>query len=94
MKSSIAAPSFRNSGIRDDVERLLGFAGDPLLDLIRGADRHRALGDDDLEPVHRLGDAPGRRLDIFKVGVPVGPWGVPTAMNTICDFLTAAAGRW
>ena len=61
MKSSIAEPSRRNSGLRDHGELVLaaGPLAHDLLDHLAGADRHRALGDDDLVAVQVLADRLG-----------------------------------
>ncbi len=46
-KSSIAAPSLRNSGFETTSNGCVVTFGDHLADLVRGADRHGALVDDD-----------------------------------------------
>ena len=47
MKSSIAAPSLRNSGLETTSNACLVDRGDLRADLVRGAHRHGALVDDD-----------------------------------------------
>ena len=72
LKSSIAAPSRRNSGIGDDGEVGLRPGGaDDLLDGVAGADRDRRFGH-----YHRIagegrGDLAGGGVDIAQVGMAV-----------------------
>jgi hypothetical protein len=61
LKSAIAAPSRRNSGIGDDGDLRIGpcLADDPL-DLVAGADRHGRLGNKHREAIDGFRDLPRR----------------------------------
>jgi hypothetical protein len=87
MKSSTAAPSFRNSGLDTTLkgcDTAFGqFVGDAACTLSAGADRHRALVDDDLVVGHQPGRCRGRGQHVLRSAEPSSPGGVPTAMNWI-----------
>jgi hypothetical protein len=54
LKSSIAAPSRRNSGLETTANSASGARlADDALDLVAGADRHGRFGDDHGEAVER-----------------------------------------
>ncbi len=93
MKSSIAAPSFRNSGFETTSNGVRGRARDDRgAHFVRGADRHGALVDDDPVAVHRRADLLGHR-EHGRAGRPRRPSlsGVPTAMKQIAAPRTASA---
>ena len=94
MKSSTAAPCFRNSGLLTTLNGCVVSRRDDLADLFGGADRHGALVDDDPVAVHRAGRcrAP-RRARAARSAEPSSPCGVPTAMNTICERRDRLAAR-
>jgi hypothetical protein len=72
LKSSIAAPSRRNSGLETTAKSASGLPRDDPLDLVAGADRHGRLGDDDGEALDQLAAMVARRLiDIGEVGMAV-----------------------
>ena len=48
---------------------------EPLLDLIGSAHRNRALGNDDLERVHRLRDNRDRGVHVLQICLAVGALG-------------------
>ena len=73
MKSSTAAPSFRNSGFDatandSSTPRRAQLGGDRLADTIRGADRHRRLVDDHLGLDHARTDVARGRDHVLHVG--------------------------
>jgi len=68
MKSSIAAPCFRNSGIADDAEGLRRLAGDHVPHFRRRAHRHGALVDDDGVLVEGLADRFRHREHMLQIG--------------------------
>jgi hypothetical protein len=55
-------------GVADDAERVGGLAPDDLAHLPGRAHGHRALVDDDLEPVHRMGDLARHAEDVLQIG--------------------------
>ena len=71
----MAEPSRRNSGLQTTAEIDRAEAGGVARcrHPVAGADRHRALVDDDQRVVHRLGDAVGRRAHVLQVGLPATP---------------------
>ena len=91
MKSSIAAPCFRNSGLLTTLKGMSRFAPDHLAHLLRRANRHRALVDDDLVAIHRTADVTGDFEHVLRSAEPSSPCGVPTAMNTTAESRTAFA---
>ena len=73
MKSSTAAPSFRNSGFETTAKststpRVRQFARRSAPHLVGRADRHRALVDDDLVVGHVPADAARRGQHVLQVG--------------------------
>ena len=72
LKSSIAEPSRRNSGLETTSKSASGRAARMMrLDLVAGADRNRRFGDDDGEAVHRRGDLARRCMDIGQIGMAI-----------------------
>ena len=91
MKSSTAAPCLRNSGLLTTLNGCVVSAAIDGVHLLRRADRHGALVDDDLVLVHRAADR--RRATsstCVRSAEPSSPCGVPTAMKTISAAWTAA----
>ena len=72
LKSRIAAPSRRNSGLEATTTSAvrIGLADDPL-DLVAGADRHGRFGDDDGKAVQRGGDLARGRVHVGEVRMAV-----------------------
>ena len=72
LKSRIAAPSRRNSGLEatDDIGRRIGLADQPL-DLVAGADRHGRFGDDHRKAGQRRGDLARGGVDVAEIGMAV-----------------------
>ena len=68
MKSSTAAPSFRNSGLLHMWNGSFAFLRDRARDLRRRADGHRRLGDDDHLARHVLADRLGDGEHVPQVG--------------------------
>ncbi len=68
MKSSIAAPCFRNSGIADDAERLRRLLGDGGSHARRRAHRNRALVDDHGVLADGAADFVGDAEHVLQVG--------------------------
>ena len=82
MKSSMAAPSLRNSGLLATSMRQLRACGQALGQLAVGADRHGALDDDDLGVRRRPRRWRRRRpRRLPRSAPPSWPCGVPTAMK-------------
>ena len=76
MKSSMAAPSFRNSGLLTTenatlAPRLSTSSWMAVAHLVGGADRHGRLVDHDHRPGDALADAAGGRQDVGQVGAAV-----------------------
>ena len=72
MKSSIAAPSRRNSGLDATSNSAVGLGlADDARDLAAGADRHGRLGDDHGVAADRVGDLGGGGIDVGQVGMAV-----------------------
>ena len=98
MKSSTAAPSLRNSGLETTLKSIcLGRASSSssmiaCFDLVRGAHRHRRLGDHDLvaRPCGGRSSAPRRRT-CCRSAEPSSPGGVPTAIICSSPCATLAA---
>ena len=97
MKSSTAAPSFRNSGLRDDREgerrtpRAASASRTAVAHLVGRAHRHRALVDDHLVVGHVLADV-ARPPPARTAGRPsrLRRAACPRAMNWIVPCATAA----
>ena len=68
MKSSTAAPSFRNSGLLHMWKGRCAFFADGGRDLRRGPDRHGGFGDDDELARHVLADDLGDAEHVAEVG--------------------------
>ena len=87
MKSAIAAPSFRNSGLdttSNAISRLASQSfGHRCTDLVRGADRYRRLVDDDFRFSHVLADGARNVSTYLRSADPSSSAGVPTAMKMI-----------
>ena len=68
MKSSTAAPCFRNSGLLTTLNGCVVSRRIDVADLRGGADRHRALVDDDRVAVHRPADVARHAEHVLQVG--------------------------
>ena len=100
MKSSTAAPSFRNSGF-DTTEKPCcarrveparrQFFLDHLANLLRRADRHRRLVDDHLEAIQWRPMLRAASSTYCRSAEPSSSGGVPTAMNWISPCSTLAS---
>ena len=72
MKSWIAEPSRRNSGLEQTAKSASGrSAAQAALDLAAGADRHRRFGGDDGEAVEMRRELLDGREDVGQVGMAV-----------------------
>ena len=91
MKSSIAAPSFRNSGFETTSNGCDVPPRDRLPDAVRGADRHGDLVDHDAVAVHRAADRGATASTPRDRPSRPHARGVPTAMKQTRDFRTASA---
>ncbi len=79
LKSPIAAPSRRNSGLEATAKRaVVADFGEDALDFVAGADRHGRLGDDDRRMGEVRADFGCHGMDEGKVGMAVAaPRGRP-----------------
>ena len=68
MKSSIAAPCFRNSGLLTTLNGCVVSRRMASRTVLGRADRHRALVDDDLVAVHRAADVARDAEHVLQVG--------------------------
>ena len=82
LKSSIAAPSLRNSGLLATSNGDVGHLGHPARELGVGADRHGALDDDHLGAVEVPGDLLADRPDAADAGSGTPASANPAARRT------------
>ena len=68
MKSSTAAPCFRNSGLLTTLNGCVVSRRMIAANLLGGADRHGALVDDDAVAVHRPADVAGDGQHVLQIG--------------------------
>lgn len=87
LKSVIAAPSRKNSGLDATTTSVAGFSGaDDALDLVTGTYGNRRFRYHDCEPLHGSSYVPGRPVDIGEIRMPitVARWRAYSDKHRIC----------